>query len=452
MTYALGIDLGTTFSTAAVARADAVELVELGSNRAAVPSVVVLREDGSFLTGDAAERRAASAPERVAREFKRRLGDTTPMILGGAPTSAEMLTAQLLRDVVGEVVRREGGPPERVVLTHPANWGEFRTELFRQAADMADVGSVDLLSEPEAAAIHYAAQERVADGSVIVVYDLGGGTFDAAVLQKTEGRFELLGKPAGIEHLGGLDFDAAVFAHVLAETPELRQLDPDDATSAPAVRRLRMDCVEAKETLSSDTDVVIPVLLPTYQGEVQLTRRGFEDAIRPSITATIDSLRRALADANVEPHAVDRVLLIGGSSRIPVIASTVAGALGRPVSLDSHPKNAVALGAARVAAGVILSSPPDPPADPAPVPVAAEAPPVLPVEPPQPLHDDAVATEDTEPVPAPAARPLLDPSTTTELPTLEVDRRPRGVRRSVALAALVIVLSGLIAAALIWLL
>ncbi|MBW0107014.1 Hsp70 family protein, partial [Pseudonocardia sp. KRD291] len=347
MGYGLGVDLGTTFTAAAVERDGRVEMVTLGDRAAAVPSVVLLRADGSVLTGDAADRRAASEPDRVAREVKRRLGDPMPVILGGSPAPVQELMAMQLRDVVRAVSEREGGAPETVTLTHPANWGPYKRELFGQIPARAGLDRVRMLTEPEAAAAHYASTERVPDGAVVAVYDLGGGTFDATVLRVGTGDFEILGTPEGIEGLGGIDFDEAVFAHVdRVLDGAVSALDPSDVRATGAAIRLRQECVLAKEALSADTETTIPVLLPAMQTEVRLTRGEFEDMIRPSVVATVDSMRRALRSAGVTPAELQTVLLVGGSSRIPAVARTVAAELGRPTSVDAHPKHAIALGAA----------------------------------------------------------------------------------------------------------
>ncbi|UOZ04716.1 Hsp70 family protein [Amycolatopsis sp. WQ 127309] len=352
MGYGLGIDLGTTFTAAAVDGAGHVEMVSLGDRTAAIPSVVLLRADGSVLVGDAANRRAAVEPDRVAREFKRRLGDPTPVLLGGAPHSVASLMAHLLGHVVRTVAGQQGGRPDRITLTHPANWGPYKRELFEQVPQLTGIDRVGLITEPEAAAAHYAAQERLEDGAVVAVYDLGGGTFDATVLRKRGGGFEILGTPEGIEGLGGVDFDEAVFAHVdRALDGKLSQIDPDDPGAVAAVVRLRQECVLAKEALSADTETAVPVLLPSVQTEVRLTRGEFEEMIRPSITATIGSLHRALRSANLRPADLGAVLLVGGSSRIPLVSQLVSAELGRPTAVDIHPKYGVALGAAALASG-----------------------------------------------------------------------------------------------------
>jgi molecular chaperone DnaK len=351
--YALGIDLGTTYTAAAVWREGRAEIVSLGDRTAAIPSVVLLREDETFLTGEAANRRGLTEPSRVAREFKRRIGDTTPIMLGGTPHSAESLTSRLLRAVVEEVVKREGGPPAQVCVSHPANWGPYKTDLLGQAVRMADLPSVRFITEPEAAATHYALEQRLGVGAVVAVYDLGGGTFDAAVLRRTANGFTILGKPEGIERLGGIDFDAAVFNHVrTALGGKLDDLDEDDPAAITAVARLREECVQAKEALSADTDTTIPVLLPSVTTDVRLTRGEFEAMVRPALHGSIEALRRAVRSAGCTPEQLHSVLLVGGSSRMPIVGQLVSAELGRPVAVDTHPKHAVALGAAwRAGAG-----------------------------------------------------------------------------------------------------
>jgi actin-like ATPase involved in cell morphogenesis len=352
MSYYLGVDLGTTYTAAAVWRDGHVEITGLGNRAPTIPSVVLLRDDGSMLVGEAAERRAVVEPHRVAREFKRRIGDPTPIVIGGTPYSADALTAKVLRWVVDKVTETEGGAPTGVAITYPANWGDYKTDLLRQAITLADLDRVATVTEPEAAAIHYASQERVEQGSVIAVYDLGGGTFDAAVLRKTATGWDILGEPQGVERLGGVDFDEAVFQHVVATLDgAIESLDPDDPTALGAVARLRFECVDAKEALSTDTEVTIPVLLPNVQTEVRLTRSELEQMVRPALVGSLTAFSRALRSAGVEVTDVGSVLLVGGSSRMPLVAQLVASELGRPVAVDTHPKYSVALGAAVLAAG-----------------------------------------------------------------------------------------------------
>jgi actin-like ATPase involved in cell morphogenesis len=347
LAYYLGIDLGTTYTAAASERAGVVESLTLGNRSASVPSVVFLRDDGEILVGEAATRRATSDPGRVAREFKRRVGDPTPIILGGTPYAAEMLMARVLRWSVDRVREQQGEEPRAIALTHPANWGHYKLDLLTQAVRQVDLDAALLLAEPVAAATYYASQRRLEPDSVVAVYDLGGGTFDAAAVRRTADSFEIIGSPEGIERLGGIDFDEAVFAHVRQAVGDaLDRLDPEEPAAQAAVSRLRQECIDAKEALSSDTDVSIPVLLPGLQTEVRLTRAEFEAMIRPAIGETIVALRRAVRSAGVDAGDIGAVLLVGGSSRIPLVAQMVGAELGRPIAIDAHPKDAIAFGAA----------------------------------------------------------------------------------------------------------
>jgi molecular chaperone DnaK len=363
MGYQLGVDLGTTYAAAALYRDGRVELVPLGDRSTVVPSVAFIGSDGTVLVGEAANRRGVLEPERVAREFKRRMGDPTPMVVGGAPYPADALVAHLLRAVVSEVSEREGAGPDGLALTHPANWGAYKLDFLRQAVGHAGLGEIPVtyLSEPEAAALHYAAAERVPIGAAVAVYDLGGGTFDAAVLRRRdEHGFEVMGRPEGIERLGGVDFDAGVLAHVdRALDGAVSGLDEDDEAAVQAVARLRAECVEAKEVLSRDVDVAIPVVLPHRATTVRLTRAEFEAMIRPALGETITALRGALRSAGVSADEVHAVLLVGGSSRIPLVAQMVSAELGRPIVVDAHPKHAVAQGAAAAAAARAGAGGPD---------------------------------------------------------------------------------------------
>jgi actin-like ATPase involved in cell morphogenesis len=351
MAYALGIDLGTTFTVAAVARDGKVEVVGLGNHAAAIPSAVLLRDDGELLVGDAAMRRGQQEPARLAREFKRRLGDAAPIILGNTPYSSERLMAAVIRYVVDAVTERQGEPPDRVAIAHPANWGPYKRELLQQAAQLAGLDAVRYVTEPEAAAVHFAAGERVDEGGVVAVYDLGGGTFDAAVLRRTATGFVTLGEPQGIERLGGIDFDESVMSHVRATLGDaLTSLDQNDPAVRAAMLRLREECVAAKEALSEDSEAVIAVMAPGLQTQVRLTRPEFESMIRPVLRETVETLNRALQSAGVTAEGLSAVVLAGGSSRIPLVAEMVSASLGRPVAVDAHPKHTVALGAALLAA------------------------------------------------------------------------------------------------------
>ncbi len=351
MPYLLSVDLGTTFSAAAISEGGRVEIIPLGSQTATIPSVVALRADGTVLTGEAAERRSVTEPTRVAREFKRRLGDPTPMVIGGTPYGAETLMAHLLKGIVDRVAQQQASPPTKVILSHPANYGPYKLDLLEQVGHLAESTDVEFITEPQAAAVHYSGLERIEAGEVVAVYDLGGGTFDAALVRRTETGFELLGTPDGMERFGGIDLDEAVFEHVRRSLGRaLEGLDPTDAAVTSALARLRKDCRSAKEGLSADTDAAIPVMLPSLHTEVRLTRSEFEDMIRPRLRETMTTLERVARSAGLEFSDLSRVLLVGGSSRIPLVGEMVREATGRPVGLGAHPKHAIALGAAEAGA------------------------------------------------------------------------------------------------------
>ncbi len=353
MAYYMGIDLGTTFSSVAVSRNGNVEVLALGNRSSSVPSVILVRTDGEILIGDPAEARAVSEPSRVAREFKRRLGDPTPLFLGGAPYSAETLQAMLLKHLYDRAVSRMGSEPDTVVITHPAAYSSYKLDLLRDAARQAGLKDAVFLSEPSAAAIDYAANRPVADGEILGIYDFGGGTFDAALVKRNGESFDLVGEPQGLERLGGIDFDLAILEHIRDSLREqATALESDDPATLSAVSRLRGEVRIAKELLSDDQDASITVMLPVLTTTISLTRGQFEDMVRPRLADTVGALRRAAESAGLTLEDVSRVALVGGSSRIPLVHDMLAQQLGRPVHVDTDPSAAVALGAARHAARV----------------------------------------------------------------------------------------------------
>jgi pSer/pThr/pTyr-binding forkhead associated (FHA) protein len=267
------------------------------------------------------------------------------------------------------VAATEGASPERVMLTHPASWGPFRRGVFEDVAREAGLGDTPTVTEPAAAAAHYAASHDLVEGEIVAVYDLGGGTFDVTVLRAHPDHVDILGIPEGIERLGGIDFDQSLYAHIDHRSDGvLSALDTHDPRAVKALARLRQDCVLAKEALSIDSDTIIPVFLPDQNFDVHVTRAQFEGLIRAQIESTVGALERTLRSAQLTPTDIDAVLLVGGSSRIPLVAKMVTDAIGAPTVVDTHPKYAVALGAARLAAQADLAAP-RPPAVPLPHPV-----------------------------------------------------------------------------------
>ncbi|MFC4852595.1 Hsp70 family protein [Actinophytocola glycyrrhizae] len=370
MRYAVGIDLGTTFTAAAVGDAAGTRMVAL-SPEIVVPSVACHTLDGTLLTGAAAVAAAADDPARLGRGYKRRLGDPTPLMLGGAAYSPAALMAAQLRTVLDQVTHVVGAAPESVVLTCPAIWGPYRREQFAEVPRLADVGEYTLITEPEAAARHYSRERTLGDGEIVAVYDLGGGTLDTTVLRMRADSMEILGTPEGIEHLGGMDFDDALLAHLDERLDgAISRLDPIDPVAADALARIRALCVRTKIELSTEPDVTLTVPLPSGPREVTVTRLEFNTVIRPSVELTIGALRRTITSAGLRDDDLSAVLLAGGSSRVPLVTQLVFEEFDRPVRVTQHPKFTVALGAATVAAQALTAPAP---------PVAAPPPPAEPV-------------------------------------------------------------------------
>ena len=342
--YVLGIDIGTTFTAAAVGRDGRATVCTLGTRAQSIPTVVAASPDGQLVVGEAAERRATTDPGQVAREFKRRLGDTTPLVLAGHSYSPQALMAQVLRFVVREVTLAEDGPPAEVVLTHPAHFGPYKRELMQEVIRLADVDNARLITEPEAAAIAYAQKATIEPGRTVAVYDLGGGTFDAALVRRTPaGGFELVGAADGIDRLGGIDFDQTLMELVIEgaglSMDDLDQADPDELVA------LRTRCRDAKEALSVDQSVGVRVGFGASRS-VTVRRDEFAAAIKSRVLETVESMQRVIRSSGVESDNIDRVLLVGGSSRIPLVAELVRTRLSLPIAVDANPKYAICTGAA----------------------------------------------------------------------------------------------------------
>jgi molecular chaperone DnaK len=358
-TWTLAVDFGTSFTVAAVRPAGrSPEVIEIGGDRR-VPSVIFVDEDGSIRVGRAAEDLAASRPGRAVRAPKRRLGEPAPVVLGGKPFQVVDLVAALLRYVYDEAVRHQGSAPGSIRLTHPASWSRPRMARLLEAAAKAGLTNVALISEPVAAAVAYAADVEVADGSHVAVYDLGGGTFDMTLLRFANGAFSIVGRPGGDVNLGGELFDE-LLVNLVGE-----RLDPDvwgemqvsdEQAWQQAAAALRTECRRAKEALSTNSyaDLVLP--LPSGMTSQRITRDDLETLVRPYIDESVRLLVQGVTDAGVDPQSLTAVYLVGGASRMPLVESSVTEALPNvPVSRRGDPKTAVAVGAtqAEISASVL---------------------------------------------------------------------------------------------------
>jgi molecular chaperone DnaK len=354
VSYQLGIDFGTTFTAAAVRRAEGpgeTEVVPLGG-RDGVPSVLHLARDERVTVGEAAAGLAGIDPTRVVRGLKRRVGDPEPVMLGGHPWSAEELSARLLRWVVDRVAEREGEAPARIALAHPSTGSANTLERLAAALAGHDLG-VTFVAEPRAAA--HAVVAGTAPGDALAVFDVGGGRSDAAVLRRgaSGDGFAVLGVPEAIADLGGLDIDELVWQHV-------RTSLPDDVQPVARVRRA---CTLAKETLSSEPEVVVRIRRGEFRGAVRMERETFEGLIAPHVDRTVDALRRTIASAGLEPSDLAALLLVGGSARIPLVARAVTEQLGCVPAVHTD-SDLVARGAVLALAAVGVD-------EPAPAPVVA---------------------------------------------------------------------------------
>jgi molecular chaperone DnaK len=355
--YGLGVDLGTSFTSAAVHDGGTPRMVTLGEHSTLVPSVVRIHPDGTLHAGHHAGPPIDEASVLIAQDFKRRLGDPTPPMAGGRPQSAVSLMAATLDAVVDTVTALEGAPPDRVVLTYPAVWGQFRREQFYEVRRQVGLDAVNLLTEAAAAATHYAGRRGLTDGAMIGVYDLGGATFDTSVTRVTSSGLEIVGVPQGLEWIGGAEFDKLVMGHVdRAVGGALSRLEPHDPATAVILQRVRTACVRAKEALSTEDSASISVQLDDRQTEVPLSRAQFESLIHAPLKSTLVALHRALDSAEVTPDQLDGFLLIGGSAEIPLVAELLSADLGRAVFVDPQPQYCIALGAAALSRPQPLSA------------------------------------------------------------------------------------------------
>ena len=353
--YFLAVDVGTSRTAASTARlapdgSIVTAAFSLGRSSDSAPSAI-FAADGELLFGEAAERRGLAQPERLIREFKRRVGDDVPIIAGDQRFAPEELYARMVAWVVEAVAEREGGQPAGISVAVPVTWGGHRSGLVSAALSREISGEVQLISEPEAAARHYEATSPLEPGHALAVYDLGGGTFDAVILRKDgDGVVRIVGEPLGIADFGGADFDDIVLRHAIAAAGLSAAGLAADPAARVGLSTLRRECVEAKEALSFDSEAVVPLLVGQVNSTVRLTRSEFEEMIEDGVERTIDVLATALETAGVDSAELDAILLTGGSSRIPRIAELLSERFDRPIAIDADPKAIVALGAARAMA------------------------------------------------------------------------------------------------------
>ena len=330
--YHLSVDVGASRGSAATARltldgAISATTVALGRRSDQVPAVALVEPDGSIVVGDEAELRGRTAADRLVREFTRSVGDDVPLSVGGRSIAAEHLFAATVAWVVDSVAEREGDRPTHIVVTHPSTWGPHRLGLIGTALTEAGLHGFTLVPGIVAAAADHDSAQPLLPGQSLAVHDFGGTSFHCAVFRKEQdGSLDILGEPRHIEDLGGVDFDDAALHHVLVSSGiSLAELE-DGTEVRAALRQLRGECIDAKESLSFDAQATIPVLVPGHCTAVRLTRSEFEGMTELLVDRTVDSLDEALDSAGVEPDQLEAILLVGGTCRIPRVAQRLSEA------------------------------------------------------------------------------------------------------------------------------
>ena len=372
--WILAIDFGTS-STAAARRVGdrEVERIQLEGNPR-MPSMVFWREGtgsgqtGRLVLGQEADELSSLAPWCLERAPKRRLGDEF-MQLGEKQLRVVEVVGAILREVTNEALSLSGGePPSEIRLTHPARWAKSRLDKLRQAARQAGIENPTFIPEPVAAATHFAS-ERLAVGEHVAVYDLGGGTFDTAVLERTGDSFKVIGKPGGDEELGGEDFDDLLYRHLGEQLPgetwhQLRAADGRKERSwSQANRELLRHARRAKEGLSRSPQYEFYMPQPIDQ-ELHAGAAELERLIAPTLRGTVAELERTILAAGLKPQELAAIYLAGGSSRIPLVGRLIQERLGVMAEHLDDPKAVIALGAARLGSADAFSGPGSQPADP----------------------------------------------------------------------------------------
>ena len=343
----VGIDLGTTNSEVAFICQGRPQIIE-GEDGGILPSCVGVDQDGKVVVGVQARNQYTAAPERTAISIKRRMGSDDRVQMGEQTYSPQEVAAFILRALKERAERELGTPVSKAVITVPAYFVDAQRQATREAGEIAGLEVLRIINEPTAAALAY--ESRSKERRTILVYDLGGGTFDVSVVSIEEGVVEVLAS-TGDHHLGGDDFDQLIMDRLNEHIKE--DLGLTAAISDPGLQaRLRRAAETAKIQLSSGP---LALVEEDHVGEVdgsprhlryELRRHDFEEAIEELLESTMKAVTTALNDAAVRPSELDRVLLVGGSTRIPRVAELIRERLGHEPHGEVDPDLCVALGAA----------------------------------------------------------------------------------------------------------
>jgi molecular chaperone DnaK len=343
----VGIDLGTTNSEIAVYRDGRPEVQADGSGRLILPSVVGLDQDGSLLVGEAARNQYILHPERTARSIKRLMGSDRKVSLGDRNYTPQDVSAMILRRLREIAEERLGAPVRKAVITVPAFFSDAQRQATREAGEIAGFEVARIVNEPTAAALVYEAAQQ--QGKRVLVYDLGGGTFDVSVVRIEEGVVEVIASH-GNNHLGGDDFDHKIVEHVLDHLRIEHKVDVSDNPQAMA--RIHRAAENAKKHLSDHPFARIEEEYLAEAGgkpvhlALELARADYEEMIAPFIEETLSAIHIALESAALTASQIEEVLLVGGATRTPLIRDRMFEVFGRPARGEVDPDLCVAMGAA----------------------------------------------------------------------------------------------------------
>jgi len=348
----IGIDLGTTNSEVAVVENGRVTVIDITPGHPILPSFVGLADDGSILVGEPAKNQYVLYPERTIKSIKRRMGSADRVELGNTSYSPQEISAIILRQLKSIAETYLGEPVHKAVITVPAYFSDAQRQATREAGEIAGLEVMRIINEPTAAALSYEANHQ--DHKKVLVYDLGGGTFDVSVVGIQDNVVEVLASH-GNNHLGGDDFDAKIVARLVEH---LQKQGADPTTSRKAMARITRAAENAKIALSDQPYVRIeeeylldkagtPVNL-----SLELARHDYEAMIHGYIDETLEAVHIALKGAHLTVSDIDEVLLVGGATRTPVITERLEADLSLTVRAEVNPDLCVAAGAA-IQAGML---------------------------------------------------------------------------------------------------
>ena len=344
----IGIDLGTTNSAVAVMEAGEAEIIPNVEGNRTTPSVVAFTKDGERLVGETAKRQAITNPERTVQSVKREMGTDYEEKIDGKDYSAPELSAMILQKIKADAESYLGETVTEAVITVPAYFTDSQRQATKDAGKIAGLEVKRIINEPTAAALAYGMDDEEGQHK-IMVFDLGGGTFDVSILELGDGVFEVL-STRGNNTLGGDDFDDRLIDYINDEFKKENGVDlKKDKMS---LQRLKEAAEKAKKELSStmSTSINLPFITATDSGPVHLnmdiTRAKFEELTSELVDKTMDPVKLALKDAELNAGDIEKVLLVGGSTRIPSVQAAVKNLIGREPQKDINPDECVALGAA----------------------------------------------------------------------------------------------------------